>query len=531
MSGKKKGPKPIYPFMDGRPFLNPYNFVPVVKDGPIADHAEATRHTGYFVCSLTVRTPLAVPDHEYKTTEGEVDTYPFMTVDGKRMIPGSSIRGSIRSIYETATDSCMMIIDDDILGISNVRKPCNNRKKLCEACALFGMVENKTAFGSKVRFTDAECVKYTGSDPAVQLKELSSPKPEKYLPFYTEGGAEYDAEGTCIRGRKYYWHNPRAAWDSAQYMPSPGADTSRSAKMELVHPGTVFRFRVYYDGIAAEQRDRLAWALTLDEGDGIDRCIKLGHGKSIGLGSVKITIDGAGERSVADDGYQVSSEKMESITGWIRNGARLMRPCKPNAKAGDSVARYEAAMRRHEDLLRITNYNAVPGLDQKDEKDKKDGLEIRYPYVYAQENTDAKLTPSFKWFIAYRKKNRTLPTIDKAVERPLHPVELKYKDENGNIVNSKGEPMPSEAGHQDTMSSLTTNSGEIQTVRIKRLTKGGENKPRKAVLKENKTTMWMLYEWPEKYGLEEGDVIRVKFKNSVQYDKNQTHYYSYIGRG
>lgn len=120
--GKRNGPKATYPSLTTNPFLNPYNFVPTTATSQSVD-AQAhhdTVHTGYLDCRLIARTPLAIPDVQNSKKSlaygKEHDVYPFMSVNGKRMIPGSSIRGVIRNIYETATDSCMVTIaGDDVI--------------------------------------------------------------------------------------------------------------------------------------------------------------------------------------------------------------------------------------------------------------------------------------------------------------------------------------------------------------------------------------------------------------------------------
>ena len=96
-------------------FINPYNFIP-------ADWKETKRDSivgskgnlsGMMKCRLITKTPIAIPDTEKSVTdESKHVTYPFMEdPDGKHMIPGSSLRGVIRSVYETVTDSCFVTVD------------------------------------------------------------------------------------------------------------------------------------------------------------------------------------------------------------------------------------------------------------------------------------------------------------------------------------------------------------------------------------------------------------------------------------
>lgn len=85
-------------------FINPYTFIPVnngVKK-PYNEYYKDKKNllSGKIECTLRARTQLAVCDM-ISDTEAE-----FFNVDGKAVIPGSSLRGTIRSIFEALTDSC-----------------------------------------------------------------------------------------------------------------------------------------------------------------------------------------------------------------------------------------------------------------------------------------------------------------------------------------------------------------------------------------------------------------------------------------
>ena len=101
-------------------FINPYNFVPInlkkTERSDITKNQENTI-TGYLDCQLRCKTPLAIPDTSRKVkNDNEHQKYPFFSVGGEKpVIPGSSIRGVIRSAYETITDSCLGSMKKDTL--------------------------------------------------------------------------------------------------------------------------------------------------------------------------------------------------------------------------------------------------------------------------------------------------------------------------------------------------------------------------------------------------------------------------------
>ena len=102
------------------PFVNPYNFVPLSGTGSprtdIAKVREEQLFTGCLLCELETKTPLAIPDVQAGTKDGnDHHTYPAMRMNDQPVIPGSSLRGPIRAMYETLTSSCMVTMDPDQL--------------------------------------------------------------------------------------------------------------------------------------------------------------------------------------------------------------------------------------------------------------------------------------------------------------------------------------------------------------------------------------------------------------------------------
>ena len=93
-------------------FINPYNFLKSdFKHKSRADISNAMKEkmfTGKLDCSLYVKTPLAILDTENVDEDSNGHkTYKFFSTDGiTPVIPGSSLRGMMRSMYEAATNSC-----------------------------------------------------------------------------------------------------------------------------------------------------------------------------------------------------------------------------------------------------------------------------------------------------------------------------------------------------------------------------------------------------------------------------------------
>ena len=106
-----------YKFYEGKErdrthsFINPYTFVPI---NPKSKHVQPTSnsnlHSGVITCEIRLKTPLIIPDTYARYLDKYYKDhyhYPFMTIGGgEPLIPASSIRGPVRSVYETYTESC-----------------------------------------------------------------------------------------------------------------------------------------------------------------------------------------------------------------------------------------------------------------------------------------------------------------------------------------------------------------------------------------------------------------------------------------
>ena len=112
-----------------RGFVNSYNFIhfPEKKEQAYTDE---DRHTGVIHYTITTKTPLFIPNSSSETafTESETldhksyDFFSYTELDPTKryekdypipVIPGSEMRGVVRNVYETLTDSCMSMLNTD----------------------------------------------------------------------------------------------------------------------------------------------------------------------------------------------------------------------------------------------------------------------------------------------------------------------------------------------------------------------------------------------------------------------------------
>ena len=279
---------------------------------------------------------------------------------------------------------------DKLMGDKLYEKvPCTSREQLCKACSLFGTANEEGKIGSKIRFTDAISDLGSGAKckKNITLKELSSPK-TSYVEFYTTGNG-YDDDESKLRGRKIYWHSLKDG--SYQH----NQKTKRNSTMELVDSNNRFSFTVYFDSITEEQFNELVWVLTLGDNneDGV-HCHKIGQGKSIGLGSVKIVIKECKIRDFSEGIYSLVNKPLPKD---IQCNTLISEACEE---------------------LRIIS-------DTTKTKDK----EVSYPFIDNYKEGDKKTAP-FQWFAQNKDRERGChqewQDIHNATDTCFHSLRFTY---------------------------------------------------------------------------------------------------------
>jgi CRISPR-associated protein Csm3 len=170
---------------------------------------------------------------------------------GRPVIPGSTIKGVVRSVAEAVSRSCGPAFPS-----------CDPARGLCPSCLLFGVVHRGKVLRSRVRCGEWE----PEGDTAADLGFLGVPVPHNpRRPTSVGGGA----------GRKLYLH-------SAEARRGP-------LLLEVFRPGCQLRGEIWFENLADDELRLLAFALGLD---GTFRH-KLGGAKASGLGSVELTLERA----------------------------------------------------------------------------------------------------------------------------------------------------------------------------------------------------------------------------------------------
>jgi CRISPR-associated protein Csm3 len=228
----------------------------------------ASEFTGRLDCTLRALTPIHVGSGLYELIRGD-PVRGLITHSRRVQIPGSSLKGAIRSVAEAISYSCVRVVDrhkdiDKRLAVQDLR-PCRKvdkrdaKKEQCICCSVFGGM----GYQGRINFSDAIMVR-----GAPSLRHLKSPyPPDERAPGYVNRFGEFD-------GRKFYFHGVPVEDSEGEPYLAAGTDSE-------------FTFRLHFESLSAEEFCLLLVAMgILDQ-----MIIKLGGGRFGMLGSVEIYPD------------------------------------------------------------------------------------------------------------------------------------------------------------------------------------------------------------------------------------------------
>lgn len=207
----------------------------------------------------------------------------FVTREGKHILPGSSLKGAIRSVVEAISPSCVSK-KGRYTNVNNDARECRKKDYLCPACRLFGAM----GYLGKVKFEDGVQV-----GDAVAVMRL----PQMYRP-----------QTTNPDGRKFYMHGQQATGEQP---------------VEVVPEGELFNFSFRFDNLQPAELGLLALALGLSSRQEESFCLKLGGFKPACLGSVKFEPQQLSLESGTASYLDFDAPEAEVLNGWEAIQPRL----------------------------------------------------------------------------------------------------------------------------------------------------------------------------------------------------------------
>ena len=169
-------------------------------------------------------------------------------------------------------------------SIGDLRPENHKSDELDMAEALFGRVMKKPedTINGRIYFDDAVAKEAVAYDELISLKILANPKPTSFQLYLKQPQnvtfndmLHYDSPDAKLRGYKLYWHKKFEE-------DSPDTQNTLIAPLE---PGAIFEGSIRFENLSEEELGALLFVLNLPEG----YCHKIGMGKPLGLGSIKIT--------------------------------------------------------------------------------------------------------------------------------------------------------------------------------------------------------------------------------------------------
>ncbi len=277
--------------------MNPYDFAridwnrPPERRKPIWHHQLAGQearqlYSGHIDVDVFAETPIFVSDPRNVPADPKKPAQFMQNKRGEYIIPGSSLKGMLRTVVETLGNGCLTLFDGNYeRGNVNYFRDvpqsflhCENNTHLCIACRTFGMLKERAGgvFLGKVNIGDA--VVYTDSiykyEP-IYTAVLVEPKPH-HEAFYL------DETHRHIAGRKFYFHHPSDLKPLSETGMKLFSGRPANRFIQPLDYDTRFHFRVDFTGLEDDEFSALLLAIALEE----KMRHKIGYGKPLGLGSV-----------------------------------------------------------------------------------------------------------------------------------------------------------------------------------------------------------------------------------------------------
>ena len=172
------------------------------------------------------------------------------------VIPGSSLKGAIRSVIEAISESCVCKVSGRIRrAVPRDFAECRQKERLCVTCRMFGAM----GFQGNVAVQDA---------PQIEGEIVTKLVPELYAPRRYQHGMR------DIPGRKFYMH---------------GQVASGETPVEACEVGSKFRFVVQIDNLRQAEWGLLFTALGHHPNHPFK--IKIGGAKTVCFGSIDFQLE------------------------------------------------------------------------------------------------------------------------------------------------------------------------------------------------------------------------------------------------
>jgi CRISPR/Cas system CSM-associated protein Csm3 (group 7 of RAMP superfamily) len=299
---------------EGKSYWNPYRWVPMENQPPQLTtpryHHRFDGIRGFAQCTLEALTPLIIAG-AMKSGSVSTDLHPLKSKrTGTYVIPGTSLKGMIRSLYELLANAAVPFPPQNVQvdpnhelwkasdpiperGSSGGSREGSAPRKLDPAARVFGFLHSGMVFRGLVRFSDAHPI---GKPKEIGPFKVVVGQPRPQASFYPRQK----------NFRKFYHHHP---WARDRLQQAPPNITQTRTVFPLA-AGCQFRFRVDFENLLREELNLLLYCLVLEPEVTVTlspqalgpnfynpvtfsgpMCHKLGGCKPQGAGSILIAVE------------------------------------------------------------------------------------------------------------------------------------------------------------------------------------------------------------------------------------------------
>ncbi|HEY9873495.1 MAG TPA: RAMP superfamily CRISPR-associated protein [Candidatus Obscuribacterales bacterium] len=269
------------------------------------DRFKSDRLSGFLELRLTVKTSafiasgvVAMGSDLSTSAKGIPLIKTSVERDQRLLIPGSSLKGVVRSTYEAITSSCLCKVTKKYQEqVPSGYKECvvnrqRNQVEVCPACQVFGAMD----WQGLIHFTDAECEK-TGFSTGF-MPSLYRPRPDERRAYFNQQGK--------VAGRKFYYHAVKAV-DKGQQQGIPVQQAGKEV---------TFTTQLRFMNLTQAQLGTLLIVLAQDFKNII--ALKVGGGKPIGMGTMVVDVKEIKlikSKQEWRDRYSAYGSKPDTLTG------------------------------------------------------------------------------------------------------------------------------------------------------------------------------------------------------------------------
>lgn len=209
----------------------------------------------------------------------------MQTGEKQPVIPGSSLKGVVRSIYEAITNSTLGVVTGrERNKMPPERLPCNKKEQLCPASQLFGALD----WQGLISFQDARCIgsKFTTGF----MPSMYRPRPDQRRAYFHPVA------------RKFYYHAVK---------PVSGGD--RGVPVQQIGQKQIFETQLHFKNLTQAELGTLLIAFGQDQN--YPFALKVGAGKPIGLGTLVVSLKRLVIPQSPKERYQSYESNDQELTG------------------------------------------------------------------------------------------------------------------------------------------------------------------------------------------------------------------------